>query len=79
MGSAMRQPAAVPARRVKKTPLSYQRGIRDKTLAMTYSRMVWTTLPSARLRFTSEFGMGSGGSTALISPGRRLERRHQRI
>ena len=31
------------------------------------------TLPSARLRFTSEFGMGSGGSTTLWSPGRRLE------
>ena len=26
------------------------------------------TLPSARLRFTAEFGMGSGGSTALWSP-----------
>ena len=26
------------------------------------------TLPSARLRFTSEFGMDSGGSTALLSP-----------
>ena len=32
------------------------------------------TLPSALLRFTSEFGMGSGGSTTLISSGRRLER-----
>src|SRR5690606_38476020 len=28
------------------------------------------TLPSARARFTSEFGMGSGGSTQLLSPGR---------
>ena len=28
------------------------------------------TLPSAQLRFTSEFGMGSGGSTALMSPER---------
>ena len=36
------------------------------------------TLPSAQLRFTSEFGMGSGGSTALISPRRRLGRRHPR-
>src|SRR5690606_39939792 len=33
------------------------------------------TLPSARLRFTSEFGMGSGGSTKLLSPGRRSEER----
>jgi len=29
-----------------------------------------TTLPSARVRFTSEFGMGSGGATQLYSPGR---------
>ena len=28
------------------------------------------TLPSARARFTSEFGMGSGGSTQLLSPER---------
>ena len=28
------------------------------------------TLPSAHARFTSEFGMGSGGSTQLLSPGR---------
>ena len=28
------------------------------------------TLPSAQLCFTSEFGMGSGGTTALLSPGR---------
>ena len=28
------------------------------------------TLPSARARFTSEFGMESGGSTQLLSPGR---------
>ena len=41
-----------------------------KTLAMTYSRMGKATLPSARVRFTSEFGMGSGGSTPLWSPGR---------
>ena len=44
-----------------------------KPLAMTYSCMASATLPSARLRFTSEFGMGSGGSTTLWSPGRRLE------
>ena len=35
---------------------------------MTYSRMLNCTLPSAQLRFTSEFGMGSGGSIALMSP-----------
>ena len=35
---------------------------------MTYSHMGTPTLPSAQLRFTSEFGMGSGGATALWSP-----------
>ena len=30
------------------------------------------TLPSALQRFTSEFGMGSGGSTALLPPGKIL-------
>ena len=33
------------------------------------------TLPSARLRFTSEFGMGSGGTTALWPPGKGWEQR----
>ena len=28
------------------------------------------TLPSALRRFTSEFGMGSGGTTALRPPGK---------
>ena len=37
------------------------------SLAMTYSHMGTPTLPSAQLRFTSEFGMGSGGTTALLS------------
>ena len=35
---------------------------------MTYSHMGTPTLPSAQLRFTSEFGMGSGGTTVLLSP-----------
>ena len=34
---------------------------------MTYSHMGTPTLPSAQLHFTSEFGMGSGGATALLS------------
>ena len=37
---------------------------------MTYSRMGDATLPSAMQRFTSEFGKGSGGSTALLSSGK---------
>ena len=39
-------------------------------LAVTYSRMAGATLPSAQLRFTSEFGMESGGSTTLLPPGK---------
>ena len=34
---------------------------------MSYSHMGTPTLPSALLHFTSEFGMGSGGSTVLLS------------
>ena len=34
---------------------------------MSYSHMGTPTLPSALLRFTSEFGMGSGGATVLLS------------
>ena len=36
-------------------------------LTMTYSHMGTPTLPSAMHRFTSEFGMGSGGTNALWS------------
>ena len=36
-------------------------------LAMSYSHMGTPTLPSALLRFTTEFGMDSGGATALLS------------
>ena len=40
-----------------------------KSLAMTYFHMANATLSSARSSFTSEFGMGSGGSHSLWSPG----------
>ncbi len=36
----------------------------------SYSRMGDPTLPSALRRFTSELGMGSGGTTALRPPGK---------
>ena len=39
---------------------------------MTYSHMGPPTLPSAQLHFTSEFGMGSGGSTMLLLPAKKL-------
>ena len=38
-------------------------------LAVTYFHMAAATLSSARVRFTSEFGMGSGGTTTLSPPG----------
>ena len=44
-----------------------RRAFRNGSLAMTYSHMGTPTLPSALLRFTSEFGMGSGGATVLLS------------
>ena len=34
---------------------------------MSYSHMGTPTLPSALTHFTSEFGMGSGGATSLLS------------
>ena len=40
---------------------------------MTYSRMGHATLPSALVCFTSEFGMGSGGSRPLWSSGKTVD------
>ena len=37
---------------------------------MTYSHMGTPTLPSALNRFTTEFGMGSGGTNSLCSSGK---------
>ncbi len=42
-------------------------GILKRSLAMSYSHMGTPTLPSALTRFTSEFGMGSGGAMSLLS------------
>ncbi len=40
--------------------------------AWQFPTLAWgdPTLPSALRRFTSEFGMGSGGTTALVPPGK---------
>ncbi len=40
--------------------------------ARQFPTLTWgdPTLPSALRRFTSEFGMGSGGTTALVPPGK---------
>ena len=45
-----------------------------KSLAVTYFHMGNPTLSSALSSFTSEFGMGSGGSHSLWPPGKLVER-----
>ncbi len=51
--------------------------------ARQFPTLTWgdPTLPSALRRFTSEFGMGSGGTTALVPPGKFcfINTSHQRI
>ena len=59
-----------PTYRHKKAQTQDESGLLNKCLAVTYSHMGNPTLPSALLRFTSEFGKGSGGSTALLPPGK---------
>ena len=44
-----------------------------RRLTMTYSHMGNATLPSALVCFTSEFGMGSGGSRPLWSSGKTVD------
>ena len=63
---------------IKPAPIFGQRNIRDrssriKCLAMTYSHMAFATLPSALNCFTSEFEMGSGGTSLLLSPDKAVE------
>ena len=53
--------------------LPHGRPLLNRCLTVSYSRMANATLPSALPRFTSEFGMGSGGSTALSPPGKLLQ------
>ena len=54
---------------IKKSPSALSGGgFRINELAMTYSHMDNSTLPSALRGFTSEFGKGSGGSLLLLSP-----------
>ena len=57
--------------RKRKKPLSFDRGLRLFD-AWQFPTLAWgdPTLPSALRRFTSEFGMGSGGTTALKPPGK---------
>ena len=66
-----RHPACFP--RPKQNPVPYGTGffLFD---ARQFPTLTWgdPTLPSALRRFTSEFGMGSGGTTALQPPGKFL-------
>ena len=56
----------VRSRQQKRPDRLRDRGVAHfKSLAMTYSRVSKPTLPSALDVFTSEFGMGSGGSRPL--------------
>src|SRR5688500_15971273 len=66
---AVRLDAVVPdqARKEKARPCGRAFGIEPGDDLLSHAKC---TLPSAQLRFTSEFGMGSGGATALMSPGR---------
>ena len=57
-----------------KSPTLSNRAFLNRSLAMTYSHMGTPTLPSAQLRFTSEFGMGSGGTTVLWSLDKKLHK-----
>ena len=45
-------------------------GLGTKSLAVPYFHMAKATLSSALSSFTSEFGMGSGGSHLLMPPGK---------
>ena len=63
-----------PECRQKKPPPGYRRRFQVKRLAVSYSRMAAATLSSALSVFTSEFGMGSGGSRSLYPPGKLFQR-----
>lgn len=56
----------------KKKALAAEQLRRKKNLATTYSPTLLCAVPSAMKGLTSEFGMGSGISPSLVSPGKRL-------
>lgn len=58
-------------RQKRKKPIR-QDGLFTLIDAWQFPTLAWgdPTLPSALRRFTSEFGMGSGGTTALVPPGK---------
>ena len=56
----------------RKKALNFRSGLLHLFDAWQFPTLAWgdPTLPSALRRFTSEFGMGSGGTTALKPPGK---------
>ena len=50
-------------------PQAIQLGVHIQYLAVSYSHMGMPHTTIGHRRFTSEFGMGSGGTTALSPPG----------
>ncbi len=61
-------------RQKAKNPL-IERAFLNRSLVMTYFHMANATLSSALFRFTTEFGMGSGGSRTLLSPSKLVTNR----
>ncbi len=61
-----------PRRWTQKKKLSLSTELSALFDARQFPTLTWgdPTLPSALRRFTSEFGMGSGGTTALVPPGK---------
>jgi hypothetical protein len=59
----------------RKTPTGFGEGFQDKAPGGDLLLHDRATLPSAHARFTSEFGMGSGGTTPLWPPGKGWEQR----
>jgi hypothetical protein len=64
--------------RQEKTPTVSGGGFKDKAPGGDLLLHGKATLPSAHARFTSEFGMGSGGTTPLWPPGKGWEQRVKR-
>ncbi len=69
----VRQATPSPDAGRKKAPY-FRTGLLHLIDAWQFPTLAWgdPTLPSALRRFTSEFGMGSGGTTALQPPGKFL-------
>ncbi len=66
-----RHTGTLAGRQKRKKPIR-QDGLFTCLMPWQFPTLTWgdPTLPSALRRFTSEFGMGSGGTTALVPPGK---------